>query len=147
VWSSLIHGARGVVYFNHSFGGECETQHVLREACYTPVRRAVSDLNAQITRLAPVLNAPFVDGMTAAHGPADAATKYHDGVVYVLTGATAATGGRVTFSLDCFDDATVTVLDESRTLAMEDGSFTDDFTDGEAVHLYRVDAPPSCRLD
>ena len=40
VWSSLIHGARGIVYFNHSFGGSCQTQHILRDTCYTHDARA-----------------------------------------------------------------------------------------------------------
>ncbi len=31
VWHSLIAGARGIVYFNHSFGGPDQTQH----ACAT----------------------------------------------------------------------------------------------------------------
>ena len=33
VMNSLIHEARGVIYFNHSFAGPCPTQHVLREPC------------------------------------------------------------------------------------------------------------------
>jgi hypothetical protein len=147
VWSSLIHGARGIVYFNHSFGGDCESQHVLRDPCYAQTRAAVTELNRQITDLAPVLNAPFVDRMTSVTGPVDAATKYHDGVVHVLAGATSAEGGSATFSLECFDGATVTVLGESRVLTMAEGRFTDEFADGEAVHLYRVDGAPSCGLE
>ena len=30
VWHSLIAGARGLIYFNHSFGGPDQTQHALR---------------------------------------------------------------------------------------------------------------------
>ena len=34
VWHSLIAGARGIIYFNHSFGGPNVTQHALREPAY-----------------------------------------------------------------------------------------------------------------
>src|SRR5262245_25670673 len=56
VWHSLIAGARGIMYFNHSFGGPCPTQHALREPCYASIREAVQATNRQITALAPVLN-------------------------------------------------------------------------------------------
>ncbi|MGX5653814.1 hypothetical protein ACWKWC_03490 [Geodermatophilus nigrescens] len=146
VWSSLIHGARGVVYFNHSFGGECVSQHVLRDACYAQTRRAVTVLNAQITALAPVLNGPVVENMTDVTGPADVSTRYAGGSIHVLAGANHAAGGTVAFSLQCFGDGTVTVVDEARTLSMTDGRFEDDFADGNAVHVYNVGAPASCDL-
>ncbi len=41
VWHSIIAGARGIIYFNHSFGGPCLSQHALREACYAAVRAVV----------------------------------------------------------------------------------------------------------
>ena len=43
VWQSLIAGARGIIYFNHSFGGPNQTQHVLRDPYYAPIRAAVRD--------------------------------------------------------------------------------------------------------
>ena len=146
VWSSLIHGARGIVYFNHSFGGECVSQHVLRDPCYSATRRAVTALNRQVTELAPVLNAPVVEGITQIDGPVDATTKYLDGQLYLLAGANTATGGTARFSLQCVQDGNVTVIDESRKLRMTGGRFEDDFADGEAVHLYEIDAAPSCDL-
>ena len=79
VWSSLIHGARGIVYFNHNFGGDCQTQHVLRGPCGDAVRPWVTDVNAQIARLAPVLNAPFLDNALSHGEGIDAAVKVHDG--------------------------------------------------------------------
>ena len=62
VWHSLIAGARGILYFNHNFGGPCQSQHVLRDSCGAAVRPTVKAVNEQIKRLAPVLNAPFADG-------------------------------------------------------------------------------------
>src|SRR5262249_50283379 len=45
VWSMLIHGARGIEYFNHSFAGNCQSQHILRDPCYASMRTAVTALN------------------------------------------------------------------------------------------------------
>ena len=60
VWQSIIAGARGIIYFNHSFGGPNQTQHALREPPYAAERAIVKGTNAQITELAPVLNSPTV---------------------------------------------------------------------------------------
>ncbi|MDG4764273.1 hypothetical protein O7632_09165 [Solwaraspora sp. WMMD406] len=144
VWSSLIHGARGIVYFNHSFSGPCQSQHALREQCYAPVRAAVADLNERITRLAPVLNAPYADGVTTVSAGVDVATKWHDGHFYLIAGSGGGSVAEATFSLPCVGDARITVLDEDRTLLVEDGRFTDSFIDGNAVHVYRVDGGSSC---
>ena len=69
VWHTLIAGARGIIYFQHSFDGPCPTHHALREqkACLVPTQDAIRDLNGQIKSLAPVLNSQFADGY--ATGP------------------------------------------------------------------------------
>lgn len=147
VWSSLIHGARGIVYFNHNFGGDCQSQHVLRDPCGDAVRPWVTDVNAQIARLAPVLNAPFLDNALSHGDGIDAAVKVHDGSLYVLAGSAQAGQQDATFQLTCLTGAAaaVTVVDENRTVPMADGAFSDHFADGNAVHLYRIDgAAGSC---
>lgn len=142
VWSILIHGARGVIYFNHNFGGDCISQHVLRD-CGTQVRPTVKALNQQITTLAPVLNAPFLDGAVTATGPVDITTKIHNHTVYLFAGANKYTGGTATFTLTC-GGSTAVVIDENRTIPVVDGRFTDTFADGNAVHLYRVEGGDGC---
>lgn len=141
VWSSLIHGARGIIYFNHSFGGDCQTQHILRDACGEEVRPWVTAVNRQITGLAPVLNAPFLDGALAHAARVDTAVKVHGGDLYVFAGSAQADRQEAEFSLACLSGATVTatVLDEDRTVAISNGTFSDSFEDGNAVHLYRID--------
>ena len=64
VWHSLIAGARGVIYFQHSFSGPNMTHHALRDPRYQPAMDTVTSVNAQITNLAPVLNAPTVTSHT-----------------------------------------------------------------------------------
>ncbi|MDG4828895.1 hypothetical protein O7627_06190 [Solwaraspora sp. WMMD1047] len=144
VWSSLIHGARGIVYFNHSFGGECVSQHALREECYAEVRAAVTGVNGRIRKLAPVLNAPYADGVASVSTGVDLATKWYDGHFYLLAGSAGDPVENATFSLPCVGTHQVTVLDENRTIAARDGTFTDSFADGNAVHVYRIDGGSSC---
>lgn len=142
VWSSLIHGARGIIYFNHSFGGDCVTQHVLRD-CPGEAQSTVTAVNKQIHDLAPILNAPFLDGATTASGPVDLATKLHNSKLYIFAGANKNTGGAATFAVKC-GGSTAVVIDENRTIPMVKGTFTDTFADGNAVHLYSIEGGGSC---
>ncbi len=144
VWSSLIHGARGIIYFNHSFGGPCQTQHALREPCYAAMRAAVTRVNARVSALAPVLNAPTVTGVVSVGKGIDVAVKWHDGHFYLLAAATRAGAQTATFTMPCVGSATVTVLDEQRAIPVRSGSFRDSFARDGAVHLYRVDGGSSC---
>ncbi|MCB5274688.1 hypothetical protein BJG92_02225 [Arthrobacter sp. SO5] len=147
VWSSLIHGARGIIYFNHSFGGDCQTQHILRDACGDGIRPWVTAVNGQITGLAPVLNAPFLDGALVHAGGVDTAVKVHGGDLYVFAGSAQAGSQQAEFTLGCLPAAalTATVLDEDRTVPISNGTFRDTFEDGNAVHLYRINgAAASC---
>ena len=87
VWHSIIAGARGIIYFNHSFGGPNRTQHCLREPAYAAVRAAVKSTNQLITQLAPVLNAPFADGFVSASPSVRTMAKFHDNKYYVFAGS------------------------------------------------------------
>ena len=49
VWQSIIAGARGIVYFNHSFGGPCLTHHINRDPCYRAIQAELTRTNSQIT--------------------------------------------------------------------------------------------------
>jgi hypothetical protein len=147
VWSSLIHGARGIVYFNHSFGGSCQSQHILRDPCYGAIRARITSVNAQITRLAPVLNAPRVDGLTTVSGAVDTLTKWSNGSLYVFAGNQTAASTTARFSMPCVGNATVTVLDEDRTIPMSNGAFTDSFANDTSYHLYRIDGGSTCGLN
>jgi hypothetical protein len=63
----------------------------------------------------------------------------------VLAGSnTTGAAQTATFSLPCTGQSAVTVLNESRTLNVSGGSFSDRFADGNAMHVYRVDGGSSC---
>jgi hypothetical protein len=138
VWHSVIAGARGIIYFQHSFGGPCPTHHVLRDSCYTAIRTEVTTINQRLTALAPVLNAPFADGyVTASSGIRAMAKKGPDGAYYVFAGVQqAGTNQPATFNVAA--GTTVEVLYEGRTLTVSGGQFTDTFADINTIHIYKI---------
>jgi hypothetical protein len=137
VWSSLIHEARGILYFNHSFGGSCVSHHVLTD-CGAPMRTAVSAVNAQIRSLAPVLNGPNVDGLVTVTGRVDVLAKKSGADMYLLAGSAQPGAQTATVRLACGAVASAEVIGESRTVPVVDGRFSDGFADGNAVHIYKI---------
>ena len=146
VWHSLIAGARGVIYFNHSFGGPCQSQHVLREGCYAAVRAMVTSLNAQIRSLAPALNAPSIVSGWTSSPTTRAMLKAYRGDLYLFAGSAENVSASGSFSIPCAGDAPATVIGENRTIPLRGGSFTDTFADGNAIHIYRIRGAASCGL-
>jgi hypothetical protein len=146
VWHALIAGARGIIYFNHSFGGPCQTQHALREPCYSNARATVAGTNKQIKALAPVLNAPFVTSGWS-HSPATKAmVKWQGGHFYVFAGSAQNLSSVRSFAIRCVGNARAKVMGEHRTIPIRRGAFSDAFPDGNAVHIYRIDRGSSCGL-
>ena len=146
VWHSLIAGARGITYFNHSFGGPCQTQHALRDPCYARARATVKATNRQVKALAPVLNAPFVTSRWT-HSPATKAmVKWSRGHFYVFAGAAENASSTGSFSFPCVGNATATVVGEKRRTQVRRGRFSDSFADGNAIHIYRIDGGSACGL-
>jgi hypothetical protein len=146
VWSSIISGARGIIYFNHSFGGSCRSHHYLRSECGDAVRPWVAGVNRQLERLAPVLNAPFVDNAVKHPDGVDVALKVDDGALYLLAGSKQHSKQTAKFTVKCTNSKRVTVMDEGRQLRMVKGSFEDSFADGNAVHIYRIEGRNTCGL-
>jgi len=120
VWHTLIGGARGLIYFQHSFGGSCPNQLLLRSStsdpCYGAVVTMVTSINAQIKALAPVLNSPFVTSGHSASTSIDHMVKWDGTNFYVF--AAARSGGSATMSIPCVGNATATVLNEGRSVSV-----------------------------
>jgi hypothetical protein len=146
VWSSIINGARGIVYFAHNFGGPCRSYNLLRDHCGDAIRADLTAVNQQIGRLAPVLNAPFVDGYARSDGPVDLAVKRYDGSNYLLVGAAQNEPSDATITLSCGNADAAEVIDEDRTVPITNRSFHDAFADGNAVHLYKINGTDGCGL-
>lgn len=149
VMNSIIHEARGIIYFNHNFGGDCITQHVLRDACGTRIRPTVTELNRRIHQLAPVLN---IQSLAHTFNPAlDTMLKQRDGSYYIFAMPGPGTSpGPYSLTLPAGLVATdVEVLFEGRTVPINSGpinseqvtgsgSFTDTFDAEHAYHIYKI---------
>jgi hypothetical protein len=140
VWHSIIAGARGIVYFNHSFGGPNQSQHCLREPAYAAVRAVVKSTNELVTQLAPVLNAPFADGFVKASLSVRAMAKVYDNKYYVFSGSKENQSSTPIFSLSEFNSGSATVIGENRVIPISNGEFSDSFADGNAIHIYRINS-------
>jgi hypothetical protein len=141
VWHSIIAGARGIIYFNHSFGGPCPTHHVLRSSCgdYPAVQAEVAKTNALVEKLAPVLNSPTVTS-GFEHSPTVRATaKLTGDTFHVIAGSAENAVSQATFELPV-GDTVATVVGEDRTLSVTAGAFSDSFANGNSVHAYRIDS-------
>ncbi|WP_230985206.1 hypothetical protein [Microbispora oryzae] len=139
VMSSLIHEARGIVYFNHSFGGPCPSYHLLREPCYAGMRAAVTEMNRRIRELAPVLNtqsyvhrfSPDLDTMLKCYG----GSCY----VFAMVRRAGPLGSHtLTLPPELASARRVEVLFENRTIPVTKGAFPDSFGAEYAYHVYRV---------
>ena len=140
VWSALVHGALGIGYFVHVFNPSFIEAGLLADATMT---KAVTDVDAQIAALAPVLNSPTIGSAvkvttTDATIPIDVMVKRHAGKTYVFAVGMRDGKNGATFDVTCLGaSAKATVLGESRTLDVVGGKFTDTF-DPYAVHLYEI---------
>jgi len=144
VMSSLIHGARGIVYFNQSLTGPCQggnlirLSQVVRGFCGAAQVAAAGVVNNQVRVLAPVLNS---QSYVYRFGPGlDTMLKGYDGYAYVFAMAgTSRPLGMRTFALPPgVDGNRVEVLFEHRTLPVIGRRFKDSFAAEYSYHVYRI---------
>jgi len=140
VWMSIIHGSRGLIYFVHQFKPKFVEPALLEDA---EMVEAVTALNKQIRTLGTVINSAAVaDAATVASSSADVpiqiTARKHGGAMYLFAVAMRDGEATATFTVTgAAKDAKVEVIDETRTLSLTDGRFTDSFK-GYDAHLYRI---------
>ena len=140
-WMSLIHDSQGLIYFVHEWQPRFNESALLDDP---EMLAAVTRLNRQITRLAPILNSPFLRDLVTVSSrnpqvPVALMSKAHQGATYVFAAAMRDGETTATFKLKGFTgQQKVEVIDESRTIEAVDGGFEDRFS-GWGVHLYRVE--------
>ncbi len=144
VWMSLIHGSQGIMYFVHVLSPTFREDGIFS---YPASVQAVTTIDAQITSLAPVLNSATVTNdaqvSSSLSGVAvDMMEKNYGGSKYLFAVAMANSSTVGTFTVPGSSTATVTVLGESRTIAMSNGQFKDNFA-GYGVHLYQFNSGTS----
>jgi hypothetical protein len=145
-WQSIIGGARGIVYFPFSFAGApCGTQHHTQRdtsGCYSSLQAMATDVNGVAKQLAPVINGQFADGFVAASAGVDVMAKLGpDGHYYVFAGSKDNAAKTATFSVASGANAVkVGETTGALSIPVTGGQFSDDFADGNAIHIYRIDA-------
>jgi hypothetical protein len=137
VWMALIHGAKGFGYFCHSFLKPMDTAAPLHDA---EMSAGLKGINAQITSLARVLNSENTKGYATAASsksdiPVDIMTKKQGRENYIFAIAMRSGDTRASFSVK--SGKAVEVLGENRTIKINKGQFSDDFS-SYGVHLYKV---------
>lgn len=158
VWSSIIHGARMIAYFNHTFSGPASgVQDNLASSFYqTPQNgRSISiydqtkATNTLIEQLAPVIHSPKANGyVTTSPAPSDfagieaRACYYASENAFYIFSAThllrTTTNIAATFTVAGGYSGPVTVINEGRTVTATAGVFTDTFASASTIHIYKV---------
>jgi hypothetical protein len=157
VWSSIIHGARFIVYFNHSFGGPAQSQDNFANNYYKTIQSGqtismynqAKATNALVKQLAPVLNSQTALGYVTVSPAAatfsgiEVMAKSSRGQFYIFADtrvSQTATNISATFTIKNTGAASVTVVNESRTIPITNGgtTFTDVFASASTVHIYQT---------
>ena len=167
LWSSVIHGARGLIIFDHNFGSGCQAaDNLTSDICsgYSSVRsgQTVSMYNQMkttqtgIKSLASVISSPFAIGYasvsparynypgsgpypTAIASGIDMMSKWDGSNFYIFaTTSYAQTATNISATFTVAKGTTATVLNESRSISIIGGQFTDTFATAATVHIYQI---------
>jgi len=143
VMDSVIRGASGIIYFNQSMSGACETGNVTATGrdsagCGAPQLKAMQHVDAVVRSLAPVLNTQsyrwtFGTGL-------DTMLKDRDGYAYIfaMTDGTGTPGSRTLALPPGIGGAVAQAVGENRSIAISGGKFSDTFDEEYTYHIYKV---------
>jgi hypothetical protein len=136
VWMSLIHGAKGIVYFVHEFKPVFREDAIFR---YDEIVDEVKRTNNLIALMAPVLNSPDVIGRVTiqATAPVAAMVKQYNNVLYIFAAATTSAPARSRISIAGINRAQADVVEENRSAPISQGVMEEAFT-GYGVHIYAI---------
>jgi hypothetical protein len=135
-WSAIIHEARGICFFQHNNDGINGGYSLVD--CSEARKDFIRTSNAKIAALAPVIN---TQSYAWDFGPGlDTMLKTNDGFAYVFAEIALGTDpGSRTFTLpQSLRGTMVEVLDEGRSVKLEDGKFLDEFAHEYTHHIYRI---------
>lgn len=134
-WMAIINGSRGLIYFVHQFKPSFNAAALLDD----PVMlSAVTDLNREITRLAAVVNSAEIKNAinVKAKIPISIMLKKYQDTTYLFAVSMRDTADSVSFLLpENMHFNKLHVVNESRTLKINRGTFTDQFKPWD-VHIY-----------
>lgn len=137
VWMALIHGAKGIGYFCHSFYPVNDDAALLHDK---QMLAGVKEINDRITSLAPVLNSdtqPHFANVKSSNSkvPVDIMAKKHHNSYYLFAVAMRNEDTVASFHVNSGDE--VDVVGENRKIKIKNGQFEDSFK-GYAVHIYKI---------
>jgi hypothetical protein len=143
VWMAIIHGAKGIGYFCHSFYPESDEAALLHDK---PMLLKVKEINQQITFLAPVLNSNIssffefkdLNSKVLIH----TLSKSYEDVQYLFSVAMRNEPSDATVKVR--SGKLAEVIGENRSIKIINGQFTDHFK-GYEVHLYKIIANDTIR--
>jgi hypothetical protein len=138
VWMSLIHGAAGIQYFCHQIEPNFSETDCLDDG---PTAAALTQINAQLKELAPLLNTQSFALSPASSNrdvPVHAVLKKSNDERYVFAVSMAQSATVAVFSLAGIGSpSSIEVIGEGRNLVPTNDAFEDAF-EGYGVHLYRL---------
>ncbi len=147
VWNMIINGAQGIVYFCHDFSPGPSNKGKYAALLEPGMPEAIKSANESVMRYGAVLKAPTVSGTVAqSDGPVSviALTKRFKGLTYIFAmgdgNSKYREGLEVNAKIIVKGESgvkKVTVLNDSRTITMTNGAFTDHFKPYEH-HVYRI---------
>jgi hypothetical protein len=136
IWLSIIHGVRGYVFFPQVVGGT-----TTNDGTPDDVAAEMTRVNALVTQIAPVLQGKINPPEIAAAPPAPLQAGWRnapDGMYFIVVNPVATPTTASSIALTGVGSATTaTVLNESRTIPISNGTILDSFG-AFAVHIYVV---------
>lgn len=142
VWNSLIHEARGILYFNHSFNGPCFSYNIIRQTdctVYDGMRAKLKTVNGQIKTLAPVLNSQSYQYSFNSNLETMLKTHGSSAYIFAMIKDDTAPGSRIfTLPNELKGVSSVEVMFENRSISVSNGQFTDNFAAEYSYHIYKV---------
>jgi len=139
VWMAIIHGAKGIGYFCHSFYPQSDEAALLHDRS---MLAEVKQINQQITSLASILKSEDTSNYAElkssnSNVPIDILAKSQENTNYLFTVAMRNEPTDATFTIKSGRD--VEVIGENRRIKITDGQFKDHYN-GYEVHLYKINA-------
>ncbi|HAH23266.1 MAG TPA: hypothetical protein DCL77_05840, partial [Prolixibacteraceae bacterium] len=137
VWMAIIHGAKGIGYFCHSFYPASDEAALLHDK---GMLAAVKEINRQITSLAEVINSASQPNYAKVKSsnknvPIDWMNKEDENSKYIFAVGMRNEPTDATFKV--ISGKSVEVVGENRTIKISKGQFEDHF-EGYGVHMYKI---------
>jgi len=141
VWMSLVHGSRGLIYFVHEWKPKFVEAGLLADS---EMRNAVTQINRQILRLAPVLNSPDENAAlktsVRSGGRVAAMLKRHDGFWWIFAVEMEGIESEATFECsELKNDVEAEIFESERKLPVKNGLIMEKFGPWD-VRIFKIKA-------